>query len=137
MSVYFQKLREKYNHLLFEVSASGNWREWILFFLEGIIQQSDETLRIMREIQLLQSRWRDQLEGTRTQNIFRLIDLLFQLPIISIPEVDEYLAPISATTARKLVLRLVDEGILELYNTEGKTKDYWSPDIFRILRGTV
>jgi hypothetical protein len=59
------------------------------------------------------------------------------LPIISIPEVKEYLAPISATTARKLVLRLVDEGILELFNTEGKTKDYWFPDIFGILRGTV
>jgi Fic family protein len=42
LSAYFERHRREYYERLLQVSLSGRWVEWLLFFLRGIIEQSKD-----------------------------------------------------------------------------------------------
>ena len=42
ISGFFEKYKSEYSGLLLETSKTGNFREWIMFFLEAVRVQSEE-----------------------------------------------------------------------------------------------
>ena len=45
LSLYFKQNRERYYELLQQVRLTGNWEEWLRFFLTGVVETADQAVR--------------------------------------------------------------------------------------------
>ncbi len=94
------------------VSEEDGWRDWVVFFLRGVAVQSRDAIHRARRLQDLQREWRKTIiaaKGSAYQ--LHLADLLFEQPVISIPEARHRLDT-TYLTARTTVAKLVSLGIL-------------------------
>ena len=107
---YFKKNRIEYYDRLMNVRQSGNWEDWIKFFLKGISEVSDEATNTAKDIIALKTRCEQLLVNSNT-NSLRLLDLLFESPFISKNKVADRLS-IASPTAGKLVEEFCRLGIL-------------------------
>ena len=112
ISAFFEKHRENYYTQLLEVSQRGQWKAWILFFLDSIIEGSRNAIIAAKKLQELQQRWRDTLTKARASGtVIALADKLFESPILTIPNAQKKLN-VSYPTAKRSVERLAEVGIL-------------------------
>lgn len=107
LSHYLKFHRAEYYDRLMAVRTEGNWEGWLKFFLRGIFEVSESATSTARSILNLREQHRE-LIGREINNSgygLRLLDLLFEKPIINIPLVEEYLE-CSYGTANKTVKQL-------------------------------
>jgi len=114
LSHFFKRYRQRYYELLQSVRDTGDWESWLVFFLRGVTEVSNEATETVRQILLLREGHRqrntEQL-GRGAANGYKVLERLYQQPILSVADVRE----ITGTTnpsANDLVHRLVDLGIL-------------------------
>ncbi|MCS7066260.1 MAG: Fic family protein, partial [Fimbriimonadales bacterium] len=90
LSEYFERHREQYYELLQAVSERGCWREWTLFFLQGVREQSVKAVETIRALQNLYADWRQRLEqtGTRSRVAYQALELLMERPLITTKDVE-------------------------------------------------
>ena len=50
MSAYFERDRQRYYDELLDVSITGDWEPWLLYFLEGVYREAEDALQRMRRI---------------------------------------------------------------------------------------
>ncbi|MEK7786345.1 MAG: Fic family protein [Chloroflexota bacterium] len=65
LSAYFERNRQDYYRHLLAVSQSGQWREWITFFLLGVADQSRDALCRSGRLLDLRETYRDKLQTAR------------------------------------------------------------------------
>jgi Fic family protein len=133
LSAYFEYHRDAYRDHLLAVSRSGMWTEWIDFFLQGVAEQSTDT--VQRSYQLLDLLQRYQswaLSTTRSANLARLVELVLVRPVISISNVEEWLG-VTQPGASRLVQQLVDRGILEEVTGRQRNRRFAALEILEIL----
>ena len=112
LSAFFERRRDDYVDLLQAVSERGAWREWVLFFLRGVAEQSRDAVQRAKRLQDLQQEWRERLSRARSSALgLRLLDSLFDSPVITIPRAQRIL-DVTYPAARQNVQRLVEAGIL-------------------------
>jgi Fic family protein len=134
LSDYIEKTRKDYYRLLLSVSQDGNWTGWITYFLRGIAIQSSDALS--RSSNLLDL-WRNYGQTLKlkkaTVHQLKLIDLLFESPVITAGQVARSLK-VTPTTAISTIQRLLDTGILDEYEKGRKrNRVYFAPEIVRII----
>ncbi len=124
ISAYFERHQDEYYDALFKVSTSGEWEEWILFFLRGVAEQSRDAAQRMHRLVDLRSEYRRRVSGPRTSHgLIQLIDDLFINPACSVPGARRILN-VSYNAARESIRKLEQAGILE--PSSAKTgKNYW------------
>jgi len=133
LSAYFYRHRQDYYDLLMAVSERGNWRDWVLFFLRGVAEQSQDATRRARRLQDLREAWRRKLTQTRASALLlRLADGLFASPIITIPEAQRLL-DVTYPSARRNIEKLVETGILHPLGNSSYRKAYLAPEILEII----
>lgn len=116
LSAFFERQRQDYYDLLLSVSERGAWREWVLFFLRGVTEQSRDAVDRAKRLQDLQETWRKKLTAKRASALLlRLADRLFVSPVLTIPGAQRTL-DVTYATAQHHVNRLVQEGILRQTN---------------------
>ena len=132
LSAYFERQRDTYYDRLLAVSERGAWREWVLFFLQGISEQSRDALTKAKKLQDLQHTWHQKVTQARSSALLpRLIDHLFSSPIVTIPRVEQLLG-VTYRSAKLNVAKLVEAKIL--IPTEAKhNKAYVAVDILKII----
>ena len=133
LSAYFEYHRDAYRDHLLAVSRSGTWTEWIDFFLQGVAEQSTDT--VQRSYQLLDLLQRYQswaLSTTRSANLARLVGLVLVRPVISISNVEEWLG-VTQPGASRLVQQLVDRGFLEEVTGRQRNRRFAALEILEIL----
>ncbi len=133
LSAYFEYHRDAYRDHLLAVSRSGTWTQWIDFFLQGVAEQSTDT--VQRSYQLLDLLQRYQswaLAATRSGNLARLVELVFVRPVISIANVEEWLG-VTQPAASRLVQQMVDRGILEEVTGRQRNRRFAVLEILEIL----
>jgi len=134
LSAYFYRYRQEYYELLLGVSERGAWRDWILFFLRGVAEQAQDAIARARRLQDLREEWRRRLSQARTSALtLRLVDALFESPVLTIPQAKEHLRVDTYHTARDTVEKLVDAGILYLAEETRRGKTYWAPEIVKVM----
>lgn len=112
LSAYFERHRDTYHDLLLTVSERGAWREWVLFFLTGVAEQSRDTVARAKQLQHLQAAWRECVTARRASTLLpRLVDKLFESPYLTIPMAQEFLG-VSYPAAKQNVEKLVEADIL-------------------------
>ncbi|HEY7198255.1 MAG TPA: helix-turn-helix domain-containing protein, partial [Gaiellaceae bacterium] len=105
--------RAEYYDRLMAIRNSGDWEAWLRFFLAGVAQTAEEATTTARAILELRDEHRRQIqEQTSGVNGLRLLDLLFERPLIHVNLVKDSLG-ISFVTANKLVEQLTSLGVVE------------------------
>ncbi|MBI5509572.1 MAG: Fic family protein [Deltaproteobacteria bacterium] len=121
LSAFFDANRDDYYRLLLAVSQKGAWSDWILFFLTGVeTQAKDAVARIGVLLDLWRS-YRHRFEAARSSAlILRLIDRLFEQPVITIPGAAK-LMRVTHRAASMSIEKLCHAKILT--ETTGKKRD--------------
>jgi Fic family protein len=113
LSVYLKRNRAEYYDRLMAIRNSGDWESWLRFFLTGVAQTAEEATATARAILDLREDHRRLIqEKTSGVNGLRLLDLLFERPLVHVNLVKDSLG-IAFVTANKLVEQLEGLGILE------------------------
>jgi len=134
LSAFFERFRDDYFDLLLAVSQRGTWRDWVIFFLRGVAEQSRDAMTMATRLQDLQIQWRQRLTRARASALLlRLADSLFQSPWLTIPEARRIL-DVSYPSARYNVLKLVDAGVLRQMGDASYGKIYVSEEILDLMR---
>lgn len=115
LSYYFKRNRTVYYEKLMGVRNEGEWEEWVKFFLEGIIQISEESAHSAQSIDALRERCAREVNSLDAQvalNARKLLDQLFVTPQVTRLSVADMLG-VTAPTAGSLIQRFCTElGIL-------------------------
>ncbi|MBE5766218.1 MAG: Fic family protein [Clostridiales bacterium] len=139
LSYYFKQNRSEYYERLMNVRLHGDWENWIKFFLKGIAFVSDEATNSAKAIISLKDSYAQKLysiEGTNN-HCQKLLDYIFEKPIVNRKEVAEYL-DISSPTAGTLIDLFCKTGILtDVTPDKLRYKEYYFQEYLDILeKGT-
>lgn len=132
LSRYMLASRSDYYRLLGEVTARGNWGEWILYMVRGVEQTAKWTLEKVSGIRALVDATRDHVRE-RLPKIYRqeLIDLIFQYPYVRISNVvAEGLA--ERQTASRYLRELARIGVLS-EESVGREKIFINSRLLELL----
>jgi len=114
LSHYLKGHRAEYYDRLMAIREDGDWEGWLRFFLRGVAETADEATRTVHAILELREQHRTLIqEHGLGMNALRLLDALFQTPLVNATHVAEALH-VSFPTAGKLLeqmetLRIVRE----------------------------
>lgn len=137
LSGYFEQNRETYINLMLRVSTHGDWISWIDFFLTGVFQQATEALTSSHQLlDLRDSMHKWALTASRSGNLVRLVDFVFERPIIAIADVEQRLG-ITPRSANDLVQRMVEAGFLDEVTGQSRNRRFRATRIFSILEPTT
>lgn len=139
LSYYFKLNRTEYYNKLMDVRLHGAWEEWIKFFLQGIETVSDEATNSATAILTLRDRYSNELSriAGSNSNYQKLMDYLFEVPVIGRKEIIDVLG-VSSPTAGELIDRFCSIGILHDVTPEKqRNKKYHFSEYLDILeKGT-
>jgi Fic family protein len=112
LSAFFERRRAEYYRRLLEISTAGKWRLWIDFFLEGVIEQSQDAMHRTIRLLGLWQQYRFKLQEARSSALLlQLVDRLFEYPVLSIPAAARFLK-VTQRSGAQLIKKLVGAGIL-------------------------
>jgi len=94
---------------LLGVSQSLRWAEWIQFFLRGVSEQATDAIDRAHRLLELRERFRRQFHEARSSALLlKLIDELFNTPIVTIPRAMKILR-VTYHSAQGNIERLIEE----------------------------
>jgi Fic family protein len=121
LSVYLKRHRAEYYDRLMAVRESGDWEAWLRFFLRGVAETAEEANGTARDIVRLRENHRSLLqERGLGLNELRVLDLLFQRPLVNIAFISSQLG-VTDVTANRLLDRLGALGLIE--ETTGRRRN--------------
>lgn len=134
ISGYINQHRTEYYKLLRDVTTNKNWKDWTLFILDAVEEQSIKTSQSVAGIRNLMKEYRD-LISARLPKIYsaELVEYLFSFSFYSQSSLQTKLSIASRNTASKYFSELIKLGIL----TEQKYKNdkvYFCPDFQNLLK---
>ena len=119
ISAYFEKHRDIYCQMLNDISQNADWENWILFFLEAVIEQSNDNSNKASKVMGLYERMKQRVvDITKSQFAMQALDALFEHPIFSTTGFIER-SKIPKFSALRILKALRDEEIVVVI-TEGR-----------------
>jgi len=115
LSHYFKQHRQAYYDHLQAVRDRGTWEEWLAFFLRGVTDVAKEAADTARNILQMREQHRAAITqhlGRAAANGHKVLESLFDRPIVSVHEVQNTTGTTYAA-ANSLVSRLVTIGVLQ------------------------
>jgi Fic family protein len=138
LSIYLKKHRERYYDYLMRTRTEGDWEEWLRFFLQGVVDVSEEAAYSVKEIISLKDTLTDELFTKKVGGVqaVKLLDILFEKPLICVSDIETQLK-ISRQTATNLVNKFNKIGILREISGKKRYRKYLFDDYMKIIaRGT-
>ena len=137
LSYFFKRNRLEYYDRLQAVRDNGDWEGWIKFFLRGVIEVSSESATTVRDILALRSEHSELVQAAiRSGNALRLLDYLYDRPIVTVSDVAEHLA-LTFNGANILVSKFGDLGLLrEMTGGTRRRRFAYDPYISLLRAGT-
>lgn len=134
LSAFFERRRGDYYQLLLGVSLTGNWEDWIAYFLTGVAEQSADVIERARRLFSLRETYRAALHSARSSALpLKLVDYLFEQPAITVAQARELL-DVSPRAARMNVAKLEEAGIVMEFTKRARNRIYVAPAILDLLR---
>ena len=134
---YFLKMnRIEYYDRMSQVRKTGDYEQWVLFFLQALADSSSDAIDTIDKLTKLHNRninLLDDISPKQKTNVLKVFNYLEKNPIIDIQKTTNALS-LSYNTVAKAVLLLADKGILRQSAKSGKTKIYSYFDYLDILR---
>jgi Fic family protein len=112
LSTYLRRHRAEYFDLLMRVRIDGAWEDWLIFFLTGLAEASEQAAMTAEASHRLREEHRHLLEDAGgTLNDMSLLDRLFGQPLVNTAWVVENIR-VSQPTANAMLNRCEAAGIL-------------------------
>ena len=134
---YFLKMnRIEYYDRMSQVRKTGDYEQWVLFFLQALADSSSDAIDTIDKLTKLHNNninILDDISPRQKTNVLKVFNYLEKNPIIDIQKTANTL-DLSYNTVAKAVLLLADKGILRQSAKSGKAKIYSYFDYLDILR---
>lgn len=133
LSSYIIRNKAAYYRLLQEVRTSEKWEEWIVYVLTGIEEMSEETLKLVKkinlEVEIMSMEIKEKLPKIYSKE---LIDLLFYEFYTKIIYIENGLS-VTRKTASNYLVSLEKEGFLTSEKI-GKERIYQNKRLYDIIK---
>ncbi len=134
LSLFFKQHRQEYYDRLDAVRLKGDWLGWLRFFLEGVEQTAQQAADTAGRILTLFEEDRRKVEdlGRKAGSAHRVLDLLRQHPITTIPNAADWLN-LTPPTVRSAVESLEALDIVREITGKQRDRIYLYDRYIRIL----
>ncbi|HMO82580.1 MAG TPA: Fic family protein, partial [Candidatus Paceibacterota bacterium] len=135
ISDFFETHRQSYYDSLDRVRSHGDIDQWILFFLEGVIETSKKSKKTFENIIQLRSIFDQKIItlGKRARRARQLLERLFSKPVVNVKDVEKYLG-VQYAAANNLVSDLVEIGILREQTGYSRNRYFAMDDYIKLFR---
>lgn len=126
LSYYFMRHRQEYYERLQAIRDQGDWEGWLGFFLRGIAETSKQATETARRILSLREQHRARITdelGRAAGNGHRVLESLYQRPIVSVADVQNLLGTTYAG-ANQIVARLTQLGVLREFTGHSRHRRF-------------
>lgn len=113
ISEYFEKNRRDYYNCLRAVTESGDWTEWLRFFLLALITQSLKTQSSILKIMALNDRLKKDISAANSVYAAGLLEFMFSSPVVSYVKIKDKLKTKNPQTIYNLLEKFTQMGILK------------------------
>ena len=114
ISEYFEQNKDEYIDRMRNVSETGAWTEWIIFFLAGLETQAQQNIEKADRIRLLYEDMKEQFRDILSSRwTIKALDFLFTQPIFR-NNVFTSKSGVPPATAHKFTRNLSDAGLLKV-----------------------
>lgn len=132
LSAFFEATRDEYYKQLWNVSHHGSWRDWLIYFLNGVAVQSEDALSRAERINELLSGWKLQVASDASNVPVRIVEHFAINPYLTIKKIAEELT-IAYSTAERGIRKLLAENIIQQVGGNKRSKIYCATKILSIL----
>ena len=133
LSAFFEATRSEYYRYLYEVSAKGDWQEWLTYFLNGVAAQAEDVLSRAERINDLLESWRAQMiTGGGAKVLLPIIDLCAVNPYTSVKNIVNSLG-LAYSTVLRAVQKLEAANILQQVGNAKRDRVYCAMDVLAVL----
>ena len=137
LSAFFERHRAEYYGRLLEVSQRGAWRSWLEFFLQAVVNQSDDAVhRARRLLELQRTYHQTSLAKHLPPTAAELVELVFVKPVLNVRVAQESLK-VTYPGAQKAINALEQQGILVEITGGKRNKAYAAKKILDILEEEI
>ena len=135
ISYFLKKNQIEYYDRISEVGRTGNFEQWIRFFLEAVSKAASDSLEAIRQLSVLHDTNVEKLpKTTRSKDNLRAVfDYIEQYPIIDIKRTAKELE-VSYNTVAAAVRKLVELGILQETTNAARNRVFAYEEYLAILR---
>ena len=138
ISFYLKENRIEYYDRMTAIRESGDYEQWIKFFIEGIYVSGKSAIETTDELIALRNSNLNKLEGAKYtkrthETMIKVLGYLEAHPIIEIGKTAKDLS-LSYNTVSSAIARFEELGILSLVNKQDRNKVYSYDDYISILR---
>lgn len=135
ISCFFKKNQIEYYDRISEVRRSGNYEQWIGFFLEAVSAAAKDSLVTVEKLSALHESNIRRLPVTtrKNDNVRRVFEHVEQYPIIDIKRTAADLG-VSYNTVSAAVMKLVQAGILKEMTNASRNRMFSYEEYLNILR---
>lgn len=122
ISGYLEAHRDEYYKCLENISGKGDWLGWLRFFLSAVVSQSENNLKLVRNIiELYDRKKREVSEILHTDQAIYIVDMLFDTPVFRANELHRRLK-IQRQRAAQYIRTMKEAGIIvEIRPASGRT----------------
>jgi len=114
ISDYFERHRASYYDALERVRTSGDYTQWVRFFLSGVAETAHDASQTLQQIVYLRENYLSRIQNNigirRQHNARKLLTMLFAQPIVTVAQIQEML-DCSTQTANQLAKEFQDIGL--------------------------
>jgi Fic family protein len=137
LSDYFERNKVQYIDSLMAVRQSNDLKKWLIFFLHGVVETSDNSKQVFKDILELKLKLEQEVlpyfSTRRQKNAQKLIQLLYELPLVSIKSVSEILG-LKTNTAAALVKDFVKHGVLKEPAGKKRNRTFYFHDYMMLFK---
>jgi Fic family protein len=133
LSQYFEANRQEYYRRLLEVSTQGAWREWLMFFMDGVVTQALDAVARCNRLVDLHGEYLKRLAKRGAQaKLIMIVDGLFNSPTISV-RATERKHGLSYTAARRYISLLEEVKIITEITGKERYRLYMAEEILALV----
>ena len=113
LCAYFERTCQDYYSHLLHITERGEWEEWLVYFLNGVAAQADETIEKILSIDELLSGWKLELERNWSRLPERALDQFAANPFWTVGALAQQME-VAYPPAQRVVNRLESLGVVSL-----------------------
>jgi len=136
LSDYFERNKTQYVDHLMAVRESNKMKQWLLFFLHGVVETARNSIQVFRDIIALKEKVEREVlphfSARRQENVRALMTHLYQQPMVNIKDV-KILLNTTTNTASALVGDLVKFDVLKSQAGRRRNRIFWFSEYIMIF----
>ena len=136
LSEYFEETREAYYAHLLAITETGDWEDWLVYFLRGVRLEADDALARIEHLDTLFDSWRNDLGDALSPRLDDVLGLFVQNPFWTVGEIGKTLG-IAYTTARRAVDRLEEASIVSSFGQSKRNRVYRARAVLALLEAPI